>query len=80
MKATTIDLLYNIKKAYFRFIRAHKMMEVVKKRPAELITVEIIRRYKNNVEAIHNGESNFDLRVNEISNILDILRAFFFSI
>lgn len=39
MKATTIDLLYNIKKAYFKFLRAHKMMEVVKKRPAEMVTV-----------------------------------------
>ena len=29
MKATTIDILYNIKNAYYRFIKAHKIMEVV---------------------------------------------------
>lgn len=41
MKATTIDILYNIKNAYYRFIKANKIMDVVRKRPAEMITMEI---------------------------------------
>lgn len=67
MKATTIDILYNIKNAYYKFIKAHKIMEVIRKRPAEMVTMEILRRYKNNVEKIHSGESSIELRVAEIS-------------
>ncbi len=77
MKAASIDLLYNIKNAYYRFIKASKLTEIIKKRPAEMITVEILRRYKNNVEKIHTGESSSKVRISEISSILDLLRAFF---
>ena len=42
-----------------------------------MLTMEILRRYKNNVEKIHSGESSMELRVAEISQMLDLLRAFF---
>lgn len=41
MKATTVDILYNIKNAYFRFMRAHKLMETVREKAAEILTIEI---------------------------------------
>lgn len=34
VKATTIDLLFDIKNAYFKFLRAHKIMEIVKDKAA----------------------------------------------
>ena len=58
MKAATIDILFNIKNAYYKFIRANKLKNIFKKRPAEMVTMEIIRRYKNNVEKIHTGENS----------------------
>ena len=67
MKATTIDMLYNIKDAYYKFIKANKILKIVRKRPAEMVTMEILRRYKNNIEKIHSGESSIELRVSEIS-------------
>lgn len=39
--------------------------------------MEILRRYKNNIEAIHSGESDAELRVSEISHILDLQKAFY---
>lgn len=77
MKATTIDLLFHIKNAYFNFLRAQKLIKLIRHKAGELVTVEILRRYKNNVEAIHSKESNPQLRVSEIAHILDLLRAFF---
>ncbi len=63
MKAATIDLLYNVKNAYYKFLRADKLKNIFKKRPAEMITMEIIRRYKNNVEKIHTGESSNKVQI-----------------
>lgn len=77
MKATTINILANIKNAYYRFIRANKLKSIILDRPGEMLTVEILRRYKNNIEKIHSGESSFQIQVQEISYILDLLRAFF---
>ena len=54
-------MLYNIKNAYYRFVRAHKLLKTISDRPAEILTVEILRRYKNNIEAIHSGESSYIL-------------------
>jgi len=39
--------------------------------------MEIIRRYKNNVEKIHTGESDGKVQIKEIAVMLDLLRAFF---
>lgn len=72
MKATTIDILYHIKNAYFKFMRAEKLITLIKDKAAEILTVEILRRYKNNIEAIHSGESDYHLRVAEIARILDL--------
>ena len=77
MKATTIDILYHIKNAYYRFMRAQKLITLIREKSAEILTVEILRRYKNNIEAIHSGESDAKLRVSEVARILDLLRAFF---
>lgn len=77
MKANTIDILYDLKKAYFKFLRAHKLMEIIKDKAAEILTVEIIRRYKNNIEAIHSGDSDDNLRITEVAHILDLQKAFF---
>ena len=47
-------------------------MEIVREKAAEILTVEILRRYKNNIEAIHSGESDYELRVSETAHILDL--------
>ena len=51
--------------------------KVINERPAELVTVEILRRYKNNIEKIQNGESSQKIQIKEITYMLDLLRAFF---
>jgi hypothetical protein len=77
LKANTVDILYDLKQAYFKFMRAHKLMEVIQNKAAEILTVEIVRRYKNNIEAIHSGESDSGLRITEVAHLLDLQKAFF---
>ncbi len=77
MKATTINILENIKKAYYKFLKAVKVKSLLDRRPAEMLTVEILRRYKNNIERIKDGESDFKIQVTETAHMLDLLRAFF---
>lgn len=50
---------------------------MIREKAPEILTVEILRRYKNNIEAIHTGESDSQLRVSEVARILDLLRAFY---
>lgn len=76
MKATTIHILKNIKDAYYRFVKANKMFDVIKKEPADMIAAEILRRYKNNIENIHMHKSSYELRVTETAFIMDLLRAY----
>ncbi len=77
MKGTLLNILMNIKNAYYKFIRADKLLNILYKKPAEIVTVEIMRRYKNNIERIQSKESSYKIQLEEISTILDLLRAFF---
>ena len=42
-------------------MRANKIIELIRQKSAEILTVEILRRYKNNIEAIRKGESDHKL-------------------
>ena len=39
MKLTALNILHNIKDAYFRFFRADKLLDVLKDKPVEQLTV-----------------------------------------
>lgn len=72
MRATTVDLMYNIKNAYFKFLRAHKLLTIVRSKASEILTIEILRRFKNNIEAIRSSESSPTIRVAELAHLLDL--------
>ena len=76
MKATTVHILKNIKDAYYRFVKANKMFDTIKKEPTDMIAAEILRRFKNNIENIHMHKSSYELRVTETAFIMDLLRAY----
>lgn len=78
MKAITIHILQNIKTAYQRFQKAVSMKKLIQSQSAEMIAVQILRRYKSNIEQIHLSKSSYDSRVTELAYLLDLLRGFFF--
>lgn len=60
MKAITLHILSNIKDGFKRFLKADKMQELIKDNSAEMIAIQILRRIKSNVEALHLDELAFD--------------------
>ena len=87
MKAITIHILENIKSAYQRFQKAASMKKLIKSQSAEMIAVQILRRYKSNIEKIHMSKSSYDSpntkldydsRTTEMAYLLDLLKGFFF--
>jgi hypothetical protein len=76
MRLTTLNILTNIRDAYFRFFRADKLLTVLKDQPVEQITVQILRRYKDNVDKIRMHESSYKTMITEVGYILELCLAF----
>lgn len=77
MKNATLHVLNSIKDGYFRFLRAYRMWQILQKKPLEMIALQIIRRYKENLERIRLHKSSNEVMSIEIAYMLDMLRAFF---
>lgn len=76
MKAATLNILENIKEAYFRFMRAHKYQKLISKQPLETIAFQLLERYKANVIKIKERATDEFTLVSELAVFLDMLRAF----
>ena len=76
MKATTLNILENVKEAYFRFMRAHKYQNLIASKPLETICFQLLERYKQNVVKIRDRSVDGYSYVSEISVFLDMLKAF----
>lgn len=76
MKATTLNILENVKEAYFRFMRAHKYQKLISKKPLETISFQLLERFKANVVKIRERQTDTFSFVSEIAVFLDMLRAF----
>lgn len=76
MRLTTLNILNNIRDAYFRFFRADKLLTVLKDQPVEQITVQILRRYKDNVDKIRMHESSYKTIITEVGYILELCLGF----
>ncbi len=77
MKSTTIHILHNIKEAYYRFMRAHKLIGLIQSKPAQIIRFNMIKRYKDTVERIRQNKISYDQLVTEMIYMLDFLRSFY---
>lgn len=76
MKATTLNILGNVKDAYFRFMRANKYQELIESKPLETISFQLLERYKQNVLKIKNRDTDQYSLISEIGVFLDMLKAF----
>ena len=76
IRLTTLNILNNIKDAYFRFFRADKLLEVLKDQPVEQITVQILRRYKDNVDKIRMHQSSYKTIITEVGYLLELCLSF----
>jgi len=72
----TEHILRNLQDGYLRFIRATKIQELIKQKPVEMIALQLIRRYKANVELIISGKTSREGATREIGAMLDLARGF----
>jgi hypothetical protein len=69
-------LIKGIIQAYYRFIRAHKMVEILNKYGPFLISAQIINRYKNFADRIQASNFNHVMAVKEISYLISLLQVY----
>lgn len=69
-------LIKGIIQAYYRFIRAHKMVEILNKYGPYLISAQIINRYKNYADRIQSSNFNHIMAVKEISYLISLLQVY----
>lgn len=69
-------LIKGIIQAYYRFIRAHKMVDVLNKYGPYLISAQIINRYKAVADRIQNSNFNDIMIVKEISYLISLLQVY----
>jgi hypothetical protein len=69
-------LIKGIVKAYFRFIRAHKMIEVLNKYGPELLVQQIVNRYKAVGDRIKTTNTYQVFVVREISYLISLVQVY----
>lgn len=69
-------LIKGIIQAYYRFIRAHKMVEILNKYGPYLISAQIINRYKSFADRIQASNFNHVMAVKEISYLISLLQVY----
>ena len=76
MQVTLLNILENIKEAFFRFMKAHKMRDHFKEHPSETVAFHMVNRYKDAVQMIRDRKIVTPNFVEEIAAFLDLLRGF----
>lgn len=77
MKDVAQHIVTNIKDGFYRFSKAHQIQTLIQKKPVEMIALQIVRRYKENVESIIAAKPNSNQFNSELGYLLDLLRGFF---
>lgn len=77
MKDVAQHIVTNIKDGFYRFSKAHQIQTLIQKKPVEMIALQIVRRYKENVESIIAKKPNSNQFNSELGYLLDLLRGFF---
>lgn len=72
----TRTLVTKIKDAYFRFLRAHRMLEILNTSGANIIVFQLLRRYKDVVDNIRLNRASNPKLVHEISLMMELVKAF----
>ena len=72
----TRTLVTKIKDAYFRFLRAHRMLEILNTSGSNIIVFQLLRRYKDVVDNIRLNRVSNPKLVHEISLMMELTKAF----
>ena len=76
MAEVTRTLVTKIKDAYFRFLRAHRMLEIMNTSGANIIVFQLLRRYKDVVDNIRLNRVSNPKLVHEISLMMELVKSF----
>lgn len=72
----TRTLVTKIRDAYFRFLRAHRMLEIMNTSGANIMVFQLLRRYKDVVDNIRLNRVSNPKLVHEISLMMELVKAF----
>lgn len=72
----TRTLVTKIRDAYFRFLRAHRMLEIMNTSGANIMVFQLLRRYKDVVDNIRLNRASNPKLVHEISLMMELVKAF----
>lgn len=75
MKATTLHLLHNIREGYFKFVKAHKMHQMMTKNAAEMVVYQFLKRYDLYVKVLREGRFRVENYFYELSVFLELYRT-----
>lgn len=76
LDVTSKTLLETLTRSYFKFIRAHKTIDVLKQSGPEIIANQLLNRYKAVAEMIQKSEYNSIILVKEIANLLSVMQVY----
>ncbi len=54
------------------------MKQIMNEQSAEIVSISILRRYKNNIEKLKSETTVYKDRNSEVAYVLDLLRCFYF--
>ena len=75
----TRTLLTKIKDAYFRFMRASKMLEFLNSNSSEILVTQIISRYQNNCDLIKESKFHELKIIKEINFLVHMIQVYNYS-
>lgn len=78
MKATTIQILHAIRDAYFRFLKAHKMLNFIQMNTQDILGYNLLKRYDNFIQTILGGGYFQFFYIFELSCIIEIMTTYIF--
>lgn len=73
---TTAALVNKVKEAFYRFVRAHKTVEVLNSSALDILVHQMVRRYNNVVLAIRESRHSSTKLVREVDFLLRLLQLY----
>lgn len=72
----TRTLVHKIKDAYFRFLRAHRMLQIMHTSGANIMVFQLLRRYKDICNKIRLNQASYPKLVHELAFAMELVKSF----
>lgn len=76
LSEVTRTLVHKIKDAYFRFLRAHRMLQILNTSGANIMVFQLLRRYKDVANKIRLNQASHPKLVHELALAMELVKSF----